>query len=286
MRAMATDREQDRLALMILLALALHASIILGVNFRQELRHYAPPKLEITLAQHHDIQPPDQADFLAQANQQGSGTLDEARQLTATEQPEFQDSAIHEISPRQQLAASDHSAMPTQISSLRSEPTQTASLQPANAARDTLSDLTTLQRNQEIASLEAQLDAQRQAYAKRPRIRRLTSTATRQADDALYLHHWRTRVEAVGNRHYPEEARARGIFGELRMMVALLPNGEIHDIKVLKSSGSALLDQAAIRIVHLAAPFEPFSSTMERNVDVLEIIRTWRFHEDQVTSSS
>src|SRR5690606_34014143 len=98
-------------------------------------------------------------------------------------------------------------------------------------------EVTALQRSLEIASLEAKLDIQRQAYAARPRIRRLTSVAARQSEDALYLHNWRTRIEQVGNRHYPEQARARQIYGDLRLMVALLPNGEVSDIKVLKSSG-------------------------------------------------
>jgi protein TonB len=69
-------------------------------------------------------------------------------------------------------------------------------------------------------------------------------------------------------------------------MVALLPNGEIQEIKVLKSSGYKLLDEAAIRIVHLAAPYDAFPPDMRRQVDVLEIIRTWRFHKDRFSSSN
>lgn len=286
MNALDADSAHDRLALMVFLALALHASVILGVGFSHELRHYAAPKLEITLAQSRSEQAPDQADFLAQANQQGSGTADEARELTTTRQADFHEPVIRDVDPQAQLAASDDSDGPRLVTSQRAERVQASGEQAVERRSETTSDATLLQRSMEIASLEAQLDIQRQAYAKRPRIRRLTSAATRQADDALYLHQWRTRVEAIGNRNYPEEARARGIFGELRMMVALLPNGEIREVKVLKSSGSAILDQAAVRIVHMAAPFEAFPADMQRSVDVLEIIRTWRFHDNRITSSS
>lgn len=280
---LSRNHSPDRLALLLLLALAVHASVILGVGFARELRHYAPPRLEITLAQHRDSQPPEQADFLAQANQQGSGTLEEARALTATEQAPLPDLSLQPTQPLPQAAGAEAAAAPPVTS--RHSPERTA---PVSASRDSghqdpgEAEL----RSQEIASLEAQLDAQRQAYAKRPRIRRLTSVATRQADDAQYLHNWRQRVEAVGNRHYPKEARAHNLHGELRMMVALLPNGSIHEIKVLKSSGSSVLDRAALRILRLAAPFDPFPETLRHSVDVLEIIRTWRFHEDRMTSSS
>ena len=69
-------------------------------------------------------------------------------------------------------------------------------------------------------------------------------------------------------------------------MVALLPNGEVDEVKVLKSSGHKLLDEAAIRIVHLAAPYDAFPADMRRQVDVLEIIRTWRFRKDRFSSSN
>ncbi len=70
------------------------------------------------------------------------------------------------------------------------------------------------------------------------------------------------------------------------MVVSLLPNGEVHRVKILKSSGHKVLDQAAIKIVHLAAPYDPFPTQMQNSVDVLEIIRTWRFHKDRLSSSN
>jgi protein TonB len=46
-----------------------------------------------------------------------------------------------------------------------------------------------------------------------------------------------------------------------------------------------MLDSAAIEIIHLAAPFDPFPEAMRAEADILEIIRTWRFHEGNALSS-
>lgn len=278
----------DRLGFTLLLALALHAALILGVSFTREPRAQGSTKLEITLAQYRSEKAPDRADFLAQHNQEGSGTLKEKAQLTTRHKADFHDNAIREISPVQQLASKQQASpqravVATTTASARTTALHDAEDQPERPAegQDTI-----LQRSLEIASLEAKLDIQRQAYAARPRVRRLTSVATRRSEDALYLHNWRTRIEQVGNQNYPEQARRQQIFGDLRLLVALLPNGEVREVKVLKSSGHKVLDEAAIRIVHLAAPYQPFPPEMRKQVDVLEIIRTWRFHKNRLSSEN
>jgi protein TonB len=96
---------------------------------------------------------------------------------------------------------------------------------------------------------------------------------------------WRRRIEAVGNVNYPEPARRQEIYGSLRLLVAILPDGDVDDIQILQSSGFSVLDQAAIDIVRMAAPFAPFPEEMLQNVDILEIIRTWRFHEGNALTS-
>jgi protein TonB len=278
----------DMLGFALLVAAALHAAVILGVTFSREQREHAASKLEITLAQYQSAQAPQRADYLAQHNQEGSGTLAEKALLTTSKTADFQDNVIRDISPMQQIAAQRQTVAQQALVAT----TATAARKTArNNDRDTPqqqaeSDITIQQRSSEIASLEAKLDIQRQAYAARPRIRRLTSVAARRSEDAEYLNHWRERIESVGNRNYPERAREQQIYGDLRLMVALLPNGEVHEIKVLKSSGYKLLDEAAIRIVHLAAPYDAFPAEIRKQVDVLEIIRTWRFHKDRLSSTN
>jgi periplasmic protein TonB len=285
------ELSHDRLGFAFCLALALHCAIILGVSFSREDVSLAPTKLEITLAQHSSEKAPDEADFLAQANQQGSGTLEEKAMLTTREQADFQDVSIHEVVPQQKLSSSqpqiDESAKIATTQSMQFKTnTRENEGRILETAKQPSDDLTILERSVKIASLEAKLDIQRQAYAKRPRVRRLTSVATKQSDDALYLHDWRTKIEAIGNQNYPAKARQQGLYGDLRLVVSLLPSGDIHQVKILKSSGHKILDQAAIRIVHLAAPFDPFPRVMGQSVDILEIIRTWSFQKGKLTSSS
>ena len=285
------DINHDRLGFAACLALALHAAIILGISFNLEDHSFASNKLEITLAQHSSTKAPDEADFLAQSNQEGSGTLEEKAMITVQKRAEIQDTAIHEVSPQQQLASSQQqSATSQQLSSTATSLRKTRLVSPQDQREATqdkqLSNRVVMQRSMEIASLEARLDIQRQAYAKRPRIRRLTSLATKQSADALYLHNWRSKIEAIGNQNYPEKARLQNIHGSLRLMVSLLPNGDVHQVKILKSSGHKVLDEAAIRIVHLASPYAPFPRGISSEVDILEIIRTWRFHQDRLTSST
>jgi protein TonB len=137
-----------------------------------------------------------------------------------------------------------------------------------------------LERSLEIASLEARLDKQRQIYAKRPRIKRLTSLSTVSSADAFYLNSWRRKIEGIGNLNYPDEARRRKLYGSLRLMVAVLPDGSLNEVALLETSGHQTLDDAAIRIVRLAAPFAPFPDELRQSTDVLEIIRTWQFRKN------
>jgi protein TonB len=281
------QRSRDRLGFALCLAGALHAALILGVTFSKEDRQESSSRMEITLAQYASKDEPKNADFIAQANQEGSGTLDEKKELTTQNLAAVHDNRIQEASKTTQQAAAPESVRNDRLlatNTTAANKSNTRERQPLKNQRRGTAQLEEL--NREIASLEAKLDIQRQAYAKRPRIRRLTSLSTKQADDALYLHKWRSKVEAIGNLNYPDEAKRKNIHGELRLLVALLPNGEIHEVKILKSSGKRLLDDAAIRIVHLAAPYPAFSATMSKQVDVLEIIRTWRFEKSQLVSES
>jgi len=75
------------------------------------------------------------------------------------------------------------------------------------------------------------------------------------------------------------------MYGNVRMLVALQPTGRIDEVRILLSSGHTVLDQAALNIVNLAAPFEPFPDELRAEADILEIIRTFRFHEGNSLTS-
>ncbi len=131
-------------------------------------------------------------------------------------------------------------------------------------------------RGEEIARLNAKLAADASTYASRPR-RKAISASTQEYKYASYLETWRRKVEAIGNLNYPEEARRRKLYGNLILQVGVRADGSLEEVRVLRSSGSIILDDAAVRIVHLAAPFAPFPPDIRQETDSLDITRTWQF---------
>jgi protein TonB len=287
-RDAAGEAAVDRLFFGILIALAVHAGLILGVGFSVPRGEPPAAALEITLAPF----PSDAADeapvFLAASNQKGSGDSTERvepRAALGTPVPAQAARPLPRAAPAVPLqpaapdAAITASVSPERLDAAR-EPSPPT---PEPAAGVTRADPVP---STEIASLLARLDEQARAYAKRPRVQRMTSASTRAAEDAAYLLAWTERVETVGNRNYPVEARNRRIMGDLRLLVAVRADGGVTEIRVLKSSGHAILDNAAVRIVRLSAPFAPIPPELRERHDLIEIIRTWQFRSDRVTAGN
>lgn len=108
---------------------------------------------------------------------------------------------------------------------------------------------------------------------------------TRESVYARYLDDWRRQVERVGNANYPDEARREGLEGDLVLEVSLNSNGTIRDLAVRRKSPYPLLDDAALRILRLAAPFPPFTEAMRAETDVLRFVYVWRFGRDGTESA-
>lgn len=286
-----TVSANDRMLFTLFLAGMFHALLILGVGFDFPDPRPAASALEIVLAQSRSDKAPEQADFLAQANQEGSGELDKTALPSTNELAQFQDVQIREIQPIQQSASqkpveeSSHKIITTAGTSRQQIALQTPNPDDRKVEMSKEERLAMIQRSLEIASLEAQLEEQRQIHAKRPRKRQLTSVSTRESRDAYYLHGWSKKIETVGNLNYPAEARRKKIYGSLRLMVAVRADGSVQEVRVLKSSGYQVLDQAAIEIVRIAAPFAPFPPDIRQDTDILEIIRTWQFEKGDRLSS-
>ncbi len=280
--------QHDHLGFFLFLAFSLHLMLILGIGFTADSSDYATPQLEVTLAQYRNREAPEDARFVAQTNQAGSGTLAEKAELTTRRQAEFSDNRIREpggaplvtrVQPQQR-----EDAIVTTIGSSTTQVVKEQQEEEPEPIHSAAVDPEIRKLSESIASLQARLDEQQQAYAERPRVKRLTALSARSAVDAAYLHGWRTKVEAVGNKNYPSASRRFGIYGDLRLLVAIRHDGTIENIEVLSSSGHTMLDEAAIRIVRLAAPFEPFPPELRETTDTLEIIRTWKFRKNRLSS--
>ena len=126
-----------------------------------------------------------------------------------------------------------------------------------------------------MARLAAEIQLRSQQYAKRPK-RKFVSASTKEYAWAQYLRGWVDRVERVGNLNYPDEARRRRIGGLVVISVGVRRDGSVESTRIIQSSNIPMLDNAAIRIVQLSAPFEPLPKTREEP-DVLHVTRTWQF---------
>lgn len=269
------EHQSDRLGFSIFLAVAIHAMIIFGIGFKLHQQKTPAPTLEVTLAQQHHTTVNETPDFLAQQQQQGSGKEQEIDQLTTDQRPEFsaQQQRPSASLPEQQRQQERQGAV-TLVS------TTSSNAAPTETAREAKEGDTAVQSSPvmtpEFASLQAKLDEKKREYSTLPDVLRVTSASTKAAEYAAYLQYWIDRVEVIGNNHYPEEARRKAIFGDLRLAVTLLPDGSVETIEILLSSGQRVLDLAAVRTVRLASPFAPFPPEMKQ-WDKLEIIRTWQF---------
>jgi protein TonB len=284
------DLSRERFGFTVFLSTCVHAIIILGVGFTYLEELNSEPALEITMAQYRSEFSPDDADFLAQENQIGSGTLESKAAPSSPFESDFNDDVIQEVIPlpqAQEILNDMDIRDIAVISSFQNEQKVQQQLDELEPDQEVpLSDQSNpSELSLAIASLQAQLDLRREAYAKRPRKYTISSASTKKSHDALYLDNWRRRIEAVGNINYPAEARRRQLYGNLRLLVALFPNGEVSEVQILQSSGHSILDQSAVEIVNMAAPFDPFPEEMLAEADILEIIRTWRFHEGNALTS-
>ncbi len=269
----------DRLAFTLVLAALVHAVILLGVGF--SMPQSRPVQvMEVTLVQHRSTRHDAHADYLAQADQQGSGSAAQAMLLSSPEQASFHQASI------QATLASDRPADASDAPAIvHAEGAQGRDHGHSGGQTATPEIPGSDSSAEQIATLEARLAARRQAYAKRPRIRSVSSVSTRYDKDALYVDAFRRKVEMVGNEDYPAAARARHLQGQVRLLVAIDAQGKVLRVQMLHRSGSALLDAAAERSVWRAAPFMAFPASLRKDTDILQIIRTWKY-SDTLSSSA
>lgn len=275
----------DRFSLTVFFALAMHAIIILGVSFNlvNEADLDSLSTMEITLVHNRAEEEPEDADYLAQANQLGGGNVEEKvrdsspfSNTTPSQEQGIAPASVRDLAPppipvkqaQEELMTVDKSRL-KESSQPQHDPLP---IPPENVTAAQL-----FERSQEIARLSAKIEEIRKSYAVTPRQTYVRGANAREFRFASYMDAWRTKVERIGNLNYPEEAVRRGISGALLMDVAINPDGSLYSVRVLRSSGYKVLDDAATRIVKLAAPYPPLSEDILQDTDILHIPRVWQF---------
>ena len=276
----------ERLSATMALSLVAFGVLILGVGFTRDDAAPVTPTLDVILTETRSDAPPREADFIAQANNQGGGESDRPER-PREEQLAPVPKADPGVAPEPLVAQApppEPVPVPRVLSTLAPSP---VALPVPKDQRETDPSLLPpgrelVEQSLEMARLAAEIERRQELMAKRPK-RKFISASTREYEYAAYLRAWVAKVERVGNLNYPPEARRRGLGGRLVMTVAVRRDGSIEEIVLNRSSGLGVLDQAAMRIVRLSEPYPPLPRTQD-NIDVLHITRTWQFQNGSVAS--
>jgi len=276
-------RRNEPITVSFLMALGLHAVVLLGVGFMLDFKPLTHPleTLDVVLVNWRSETVPEEADFLAQAPQQGGGESTEVSRPSQEntgaspgpaegEDPldqQEQVSSVTDAAREQLLMEADDAELTQQITAIaQPEP-------PLPSAATLMQDSLTM------AKLQPGIQRNRESRSKLPR-RKWISANTKEYEYAAYNQAWVAKVERVGNINYPDEIRRKKLVGDLILTVGINRDGSVESIDIRRSSGKSELDQAAIRIVRLAAPYSPLPDQIKASVDVLHITRTWRFSRD------
>lgn len=293
-----------------MVSVVLHAAVIVAVKFEApDLQRFKDniPALEIVLVNAKTESAPEKADALAQANLDRGGNTDEERraktslpaprnkptetrvkpaeELRQTRKKAEMDAEAERQMQRVAELEKQAQALMTQAKSRQvteSEPVKQMEVPQPEKGRNREAVSQTLDRAAlasviaDMARLEAQIAKQQDEYQKRPK-RKFIGARTQEYRFATYVEAWRQKVERVGNLNYPEAAKQQRIYGQLRMTVSIKADGSLEKIEINQSSGHQILDNAAHRIVELAAPYAPFPEDIRKDTDILSITRTWTF---------
>ena len=303
-------RTVSAISVAIWISILIHV-VILSIKFQPELRKLADrmPSLDVVLVNAKTKQAPDKAELLAQANLDRGGNTEANRKMkTALPSPKEQTTEV-KLKPNSEARSAAKSAklkaqeareqkrvdelekqaqeLLTQIKSsktIESNPTQNAASaepeqgeQKAKAKALDRADL--IAASLEMDRLQAQIAKQQDEYQKRPK-RKFIGARTKEYRFAMYVESWRQKVERIGNMNYPEAARAQKLYGQLRMTVSIKADGTLESVVIDQASPHEVLNEAAKRIVELAAPYAVFPEDIKKDTDILSITRTWTFTQE------
>jgi protein TonB len=269
------------LAAAFAISLTLHGLLLL-IQFRlPESKPVRDKGLEVVLVNTRHAKAPDKPDVLAQANVDGGGNTEQnVRPSTPLPpQPTRQDGdALIEAKRRtpepvrEQKQVITRDKAPAKVAAAPKKVEQPA---PRPEPPPQVSGLDLLDSAAAVARLEAQIDRDLQELAKRPR-KKFIGARAQEYRFAQYVEDWRQKVERVGTLNYPEAARGK-LYGSLLLSVSIRADGSVDKVGVQRSSGHKVLDDAAVRIVTMAAPYAPFPPDIRKDYDIIEITRTWKF---------
>ena len=281
------NQTNERLKGTFSVALALHLALLLGLTFTLFLPFRPMTSMEVMLAHHASAEAPERADFLAQANQIASGNRsDKVAEVTSNILSEFQtDQQSMTAAQRQDLSQQADRPILAARNSPVVAPQTFKELQSNEALKLAQKSVQEVALQRSIGAMRAKINQLNQTYSNLPKAVRLTSASTKTAQEAAYMNYFEERIERVGNLNYPREARGQRLVGRVQLIVVILPDGSVDRVQISTSSGTKILDQAAVRSVQLASPFGAFPKEL-RDRDEIHVIRTWQYQADNLLTTN
>lgn len=295
--------EAERIAVMLFISAVAHIFLIYAVGFvPASPKNGANHPIRIILVQSSTEKEPKEADFFAQANQDGGGDSekdnppatptiapfpDEILQIIAMPPPESRALPMQEVDI-EKLAVQRPSTHQVESSENVLSPEKTAGQGETRDEEMLTEILVTSVLNAEIqttlASIQAGLDAFTEAQAKKPKKLYSHEPRAKEKIYARYIEAWRIKAERIGTAYYRQEAKRNPFSGALNVQVAIKSDGTIESVEITRFleeektlTRRQFLEEAVKRIVHLTAPFNPFTERMRKETDIFYITYHWDF---------
>jgi protein TonB len=278
---------RDRLLTTLFLAGVLHGLVILGVTFSVAAGGTSAPGLQVLIVSDEvpEAERNDNARYLAQRTQIGSGNTDKpapTKNSASAPSQQGQDGMVDGTEPGAQGSTNgggDDRVLATTASRVEIRYFTTSGNDPASIDKPLL--IPEQQSPQPGAENDPAL-----AQLSGPKRDELWITPdTREATLAPYLDAWRHKVERIGTLNYPFAARRAGVKASPVLEVGIDSNGVLEKAVIRTSSGYPDLDDAALTILKLASPFDPFPSELAKEYRVLRFAYEWQFVGGRVEGS-
>ncbi len=272
----------DPLVFAIPVSLAFHAGLY-AMGFTMPDRPSTPKAkvFDVTMVNVQNVAAPKKADFIANSNQIGSGSKAEKSKITsAFAADETNDKNGDDFFTKEKNVVEVKPKLAPKVLTTKGKTKKRVNKKPEEKKNiDPVTNKTSnTDQTDAIAKLMAEMSEQEQRYAKRPRIRFIDSLSAKGTVEAKYIHDWSRKLERIGNINFPKIAIQLSLSGTLILNATLDRMGRVTEIQVTTSSGSRILDEAAVKIVKLAAPYEPLPPKIRAKYDRLNITRTIVFH--------
>lgn len=271
------DPPQRHLTLALGVSLFLHA-ILLSIHFKlpEALDRAREQALDVILVNSKSATKPTKAQAKAQANLDAGGNTEAAVRARTPLPPTREAHPGNDIVAAQQRIVQLEKQQREMMTRPGTERTVRVDGDQKPRAPDIdISGRDLVTSAKAMIRLEAEIARSIEEYNQRPK-RRFIGARAEEYRFAQYVEDWRQKVERIGNINYPQAAKGK-LYGSLVLTVAIKSDGSLERVELNRASGHKTLDEAAMRIVRLAAPYADFPAAIRRDTDIIEITRTWSF---------